>query len=166
MIDEYGLTPKQRAWCDEYIRTGNGREAARKAGYKNPDHSAIDNSVKPSCKAYLALRMQPKVEQRIASADEVLSFLTRVVLGQEKDQFGLDASLQDRIKAAQELMKRYAVADQRQASTMQRLDSLFLEFRAALSDGSAIEGTARSNSAVQVQTQALPAADDPALKDA
>lgn len=76
--------------------------------------------------------MKPTEERRIATADEVLQFLTDVMQGKVKDQFGLDASLQDRTKAAQELMKRYAVADMRQQSTMQRLDSLFIEFRAAL----------------------------------
>lgn len=133
-VDEFGLTPKQRAWCDEYIRIGNGIEAARIAGYSNPKHSSEDNRDNPACKAYITARMQPQVERRIASADEVLAFLTRVILGEEKDQFGLDASLQDRIKAAQELMKRYAVADQRQASTMARLDSLLIEFKTALTE--------------------------------
>lgn len=131
-MDEYGLSPKQRAWCDEYIRSGNGFDAARKAGYKRPKASSEQNRDKAACKAYIAARMQPTVERRIASADEVLQFLTDVMNGKVKDQFGLDASLQDRIKAGQELMKRYAVADMRQQSTMQRLDSIFLEFRAAL----------------------------------
>ena len=76
--------------------------------------------------------MKPAEEKRIADLEEVLQYLSDVVRGKIKDQFGLDASLQDRTKAAQELMKRYAVADMRQQSTMQRLDSLFVEFRAAL----------------------------------
>ena len=134
MLDEYGLTPKQKAWCDFYIESGNAREAARKAGYKYPEQSAIDNTGKQSCKAYIAMRMQPTEEKRIASADEVLQFLTDVMMGRVKDQFGLDASLQDRIKAGQELMKRYAVADLRQQTTMARLDSLFVEFKAAIQE--------------------------------
>lgn len=131
-VDEYGLTPKQRAWCDEYIRIGNGIEAARIAGYSNPKHSSEDNRDNPACKAYITTRMQPTIDKRIADADEVLLYLSRVMRGEEKDQFGLEASLQDRTKAAQELLKRYAVADQRQASTMARLDSLLVEFRTAL----------------------------------
>jgi hypothetical protein len=91
-----------------------------------------ENTEKPAIKQYIAERMQPDDEKRIADADEVLQYLSDVMRGKVKDQFGLDASLQDRTKAAQELMKRYAVADMRQASTMARLDSLFVEFRAAL----------------------------------
>ena len=91
-----------------------------------------EHTEKPAIKQYIAERMQPDDEKRIADADEVLQYLSDVMRGKVKDQFGLDASLQDRTKAAQELMKRYAVADMRQASTMARLDSLFVEFRAAL----------------------------------
>jgi len=132
MLDEYGLSPKQRIWCDEYIRTGNGLEAARKAGYKQPKTSADNNREKRAVKAYIAARMQPTNDRRTADADEVLAFLSATMRGEIKDQFGLDASLQDRIKAAQELMKRYAVADMRQQSTLQRLDQIFVEFRAAV----------------------------------
>ena len=131
-LDEYGLTPKQRTWCDIYIKSGNATDAARKAGYTNPTQSGKDNTRKQPCKKYIAQRMQPTVDRRTADADEVLAFLSATMRGEIKDQFGLDASLQDRIKAAQELMKRYAVADMRQQSTLQRLDQIFVEFRAAV----------------------------------
>lgn len=133
-LDQYGLTPKQRAFCDYYIESGNATEAAKKAGYSEKTAHVLGGQTlkKVAVKQYIAQRMQPEQEKRIASADEVLQFLSDVMAGKVKDQFGLDASLQDRIKASQELMKRYAVADMRQQSTMQRLDSLFVEFRAAL----------------------------------
>lgn len=133
-LDEFGLTPRQRAFADYYIQSGNASDAARKAGYKakNADVIATQNLGKVAIKQYIAMRMQPKADKRVADLDEVLAYLTGVVRGEIKDQFGLDASLQDRTKAAQELLKRYAVADMRQATTMQRLDSLFVEFRAAI----------------------------------
>lgn len=150
-LDEFGLTPKQRAFCDFYLQSGNASDAARKAGYKekNADVIASQNLGKLAIKRYIADRMQPTVDKRIADADEVLQYLSDVMRGAIKDQFGLDASLQDRTKAAQELMKRYAVADMRQASTMQRLDSLFVEFRAAL----ASDATAAPESAPQPEAQ-------------
>lgn len=140
--DEYGLTPRQRAFADYYIETGNATESARRAGYSEKMAHSIgqENTNKPAIKQYIAERMKPAEDKRIADADEVLQYLSDVMRGAVKDQFGLDASLQDRTKAAQELMKRYAVADMRQQSTMQRLDSLFVEFRAALSAAPA-EGT-------------------------
>lgn len=133
-LDEYGLTLKQRRFADYYIECGNAAEAARRAGYSERSAGLIgkQNINKLPVKQYIAMRMQPTAERHIATMDEVLQFFTDVVAGRVKDQFGLDASLQDRIKAGQELMKRYAVADMRQQSTMVRLDALFAEFKTAL----------------------------------
>ena len=133
-LDEYGLTQRQKAYCDYYIECGNGIEAAKRAGYKSPKISSEQNRRKQACKQYIADRMRPTEEKRIASADEVLQFLTDVMMGKVKDQFGLDASLQDRTNAAKELMKRYAVADQRQQGTLQRLDGLLMTFKAAIEE--------------------------------
>ena len=41
-----------------------------------------------------------------ATAEEVMEYFTKVMRGEEKDQFGLDAPLSERTKAAQELAKR------------------------------------------------------------
>ena len=153
-LDEFGLTPKQRAFCDYYLQSGNATDAAKRAGYSEKMAFSIgnENTKKPKCKAYIAERMQPTVDKRIADADEVLQYLSDVMRGAIKDQFGLDASLQDRTKAAHELMNRYAVADMRQASTMQRLDSLFVEFRAAIA-ADATAPTAPPESAPQPEAQ-------------
>ena len=169
-LDQYGLTPRQRAFADYYIETGNATEAARRAGYKakNADVIASQNLGKLAIKQYIAEHMQRAEEKRIASADEVLQFLSDVMAGKVKDQFGLDASLQDRIKASQELMKRYAVADMRQQSTMQRLDSLFVEFRAALATAPqetqpAQEGASDSSTTASTEGDSAPdAVPDPA----
>ena len=36
------LTPKQSAFADYYIETGNATEAARRAGYKKPNTISIE----------------------------------------------------------------------------------------------------------------------------
>ena len=56
--------------------------------------------------AYIAERMRPTEEKRIATGDEVMQFFTKVMNGEIKDAFGLDSSLQDRLNAAKELAKR------------------------------------------------------------
>lgn len=106
------LTPKQKAFADAYIECGNKAEAARRAGYSNKhaDATGARLSVNASISAYIAERMRPTEEKRIASADEVLLFLSGVTRGEIKDQFGLDASLSDRINAAKELLKRHDAA--------------------------------------------------------
>ena len=55
---------------------------------------------------YIKQRTEPESEKRIATGDDVMRFFTRVMNGEEKDAFGLDASLDIRTKAAVELAKR------------------------------------------------------------
>lgn len=105
----YKLTPKQKAFADYFIETGNATEAAKRAGYneKSARQIGTENLSKPSISSYIEERMQKIEDNRIAKGDEVLKYLTSVMRGEEKDQFGLDPSLQDRTKAAELLGKRY-----------------------------------------------------------
>ena len=103
------LTPKQKAFADYYIETGNATESAKKAGYSKKTAAVIgtENLIKPNIKQYIDIRMKEIESKRIASGEEVLQYLTKVMRGEERDQFDLDASLQDRTKAAELLGKRY-----------------------------------------------------------
>lgn len=103
------LTPKQKAFCEYYLETGNQTEAAIKAGYSKRTARVIgqENLLKPAIKEYLEKRLAEIDAKRIANSNEVLEYLTRVMRGEEKDQFGLDVSIQDRTKAAELLGKRY-----------------------------------------------------------
>ena len=116
------LTPKQKAFCDYYIETGNATEAAIKAGYseKTAKVTGYENLTKPYLKAYIDERMKELESSRIADAREVLEYLTKVMRGEEKDQFGLDASLQDRTKAAELLGKRYAIFNSKELELKER----------------------------------------------
>lgn len=44
----------------------------------------------------------------------------------------MDASLSDRLKAGDSLMKRYAAASDRNRTTMEKLDSMLKEFQDAV----------------------------------
>ena len=107
------LTPKQKAFCDYYIQTGNASEAARKAGYseKTAPFIGAENLKKPKISAYIAERLAEVDKKRIADADEVMQFYTSVLRGEVKDQFGLDVAISDKIKAGVELMKRFAATE-------------------------------------------------------
>ena len=103
------LTPKQKKFCDYYIETGNASEAARRAGYSEKTARTIgqQNLAKRAIKDYISERMNNQDRERVASADEVIAFYTAVMRGEVKDQFGIEASLSDRLKAGENLMKRY-----------------------------------------------------------
>lgn len=105
------MTPKQKRFCEYYIQSTNATDAARKAGYSEKTAEAIgyENLRKPEIKAYIHKRIGDQDKQRVADANEVLEFYSAVMRGEVKDQFGLDASLTDRLKAGDSLMKRYAV---------------------------------------------------------
>lgn len=101
------MTEQQQAFADYYIETGNQMEAAKRAGYKHPKSNAHRLMENDGIREYIKQRMRPTIEKRIATADDVLQFLTDGMNGEIKDQFGLDPSFSDRISCAKELMKRY-----------------------------------------------------------
>lgn len=133
MSDEK-LTPKQRRFCEEYLKSGNATEAAKKAGYKEKAaHSmGAENLRKPAISAYIKRRTDEQEAALVADSNEILKFYTAVMRGEIKDQFGMDASLSDRLKAGDSLMKRYAAASDRNRTTMEKLDSMLKEFQDAV----------------------------------
>lgn len=106
------LTIKQQRFADLYIETGNATKSYVDAGYKATKREVAEANARKllanySVKLYIENKMQELEKETIASQDEVLQYLTKVMRGEEKDQFGLDASLQDRTKCAELLGKRY-----------------------------------------------------------
>lgn len=112
-MDKTKLTLKQKKFCQYYLKSGNGTQAALKAGYSEKTAYAIakENLKKPQIIEYLRTRGEKSENKRIADANEVLEFLTRVLRGEEAEQFGLDISVQDKLKAAEQLAKRYRIAE-------------------------------------------------------
>jgi len=126
------MTEKQKRFADYYIETGNATEAAVRAGYSKKTARFIgnENLTKPNIKAYIDEKLKELDEKRIAKADEVLQYLTRVMRGEETEQVvmmegmgeGISRAItvekqvpaKDRIKAAELLGKRYAMWTERQ----------------------------------------------------
>lgn len=103
------LTEKERIFADEYIKTTNATQSAIKAGYAENSASVTGSKMlrKPKVRQYIDTVMNERSKNTIATADEVLEYLTKVMNGEEKDAFGLDASIADRTKAAELLGKRH-----------------------------------------------------------
>lgn len=114
------LTPKQKAFADEYIKSGNAYQSAIKAGYS--ENYSKGNAIKllenVSVKSYIDAKMAEIESHKIADAKEVLEFYTSVMRGEQKEtvfvQAGKgyakeqkEADLKTRISAAREIMKRY-----------------------------------------------------------
>ena len=109
MADASKLTEKERIFADEYIKTTNATQSAIKAGYAENSASVTGSKMlrKPKVRQYINEVMSERSKNTIATADEVLQYLTRVMNGEEKDAFGLDVSVNDRTKAAELLGKRH-----------------------------------------------------------
>lgn len=103
------LTKKERMFADTYIETTNMTQSAIKAGYSKRSAGVTGSRLlkKAKIKQYIEAVMEERSNSTIATADEVLQYLTRVMKGEEKDQFGLDVSVADRTKAAELLGKRH-----------------------------------------------------------
>ena len=105
---EFKLNKKQLDFCINYVESGNGRDAAIKAGYapKNAEVTASRMLIKSNIKDKIQSLLTSKNAHKIATGQEVMEFFTRMMNGEEKDQFGIEVSASDRIKAAQEIAKR------------------------------------------------------------
>lgn len=135
------MTDKQKRFCDEYLIDLNATQAAARAGYSLATARQIgtENLAKPNIQEYLRKRMEEKNHALIASQDEVLGFLTRVMRGEEKDEQLISNAMGEletvevrrqlnQIRAAEQLLKRYPVADDTaKESALGRLDEVLAE---------------------------------------
>lgn len=113
------MTDRQKKFADYYIETGNEVQSAIRAGYaesyaKAQGYKLLENV---GISAYIAERVKPTEDKRIATGDEVMQFFTAVMRGEVKDAFDLPPSLADRKDAAKELAKRTVDVEARKAST-------------------------------------------------
>ncbi|MGA3416146.1 terminase small subunit [Lactiplantibacillus plantarum] len=114
------LTPKQRKFADEYIKSGNAADAARKAGYSKRSARSVgqENLTKPDIKKYIDKQMAEIASKRIMDATEAVELLTSIARGETKETVYIgtadgvyekhkEADLKTRISATKEILKRY-----------------------------------------------------------
>lgn len=110
MLDEYGLTQKEREFCDYYLESGNAKQSyldSFGASSKNSAAVLACNLMKQEhIKNYLSIVNEALSSDRLAKAEEVLIFYTEIM--RDKNQ-----STGDRLKAADALAKRYALFTQK-----------------------------------------------------
>ena len=140
------LTERQKRFVDYYIETGNQTEAARRAGYKQPQTQGAQTLGKLSVKAAIDARLKELEDKRIAKADEVMQFLTSTLRGEVKEErvvvegtgegrsdariITVQVSARDRLDAAKSLLKRYPMQLDAKEQKL-RLQKLEAEIRAA-----------------------------------
>lgn len=111
--DEYGLTPKQRAFCDYYVaNNGNATQAAKDAGYNCKSEISYrtqgkENLTKPNIIAYLEVIEKEAKEKRMCGKDEALGILSGLARGQKDPESKEAVPYAVRAKAAELLLKVY-----------------------------------------------------------
>lgn len=123
------MTPKQKRFCDEYLIDCNAVEAAKRAGYKGETCKNASRWLDPNSTEKYNAEMHQYVQDRlaemqsktIASADEVMQYLTSVLRGESKSSVlslcgdGCQEVIEknpdekEKLKAAELLAKRYGL---------------------------------------------------------
>ncbi len=111
------LSNRQEEFCKEYLKSSNGRQAAIAVGYsENGAEVTASGLLRQANVAKRIKELRDRMARpSIATGQEVMEFFTKVMNGEVKDQFGLEASLSDRTKAAIELARRTVDLDQKLA---------------------------------------------------
>ena len=121
------LTDKQKRFAEEYIVDANARQAAIRAGYSRKTARQIgpENLSKPAVRSYIDELMEAQQSAKVATAQEVLEYLTSVIRGEavseeivvegcgegisEARAVDKRPSEKDKLKAADLLGKRYGL---------------------------------------------------------
>jgi phage terminase small subunit len=116
------LNARQQRFCDEYLISGNATQSAIKAGYSEKTaYSHGQRLLKDvEIKSYIEERMTEIKSEKIATAEEVLQYLTSVLRGETRShEIVVDSdgarvmskppSEKDRLKSAELIGKRYGI---------------------------------------------------------
>jgi PBSX family phage terminase large subunit len=114
------LTPKQKAFADEYIKNGgNASDAARKAGYapKSADVIGRENLRKPAISAYIAEKQSLIEKQKgtdIMSLAEIQQRRSMIARGELTDSFGFTPDFSDQLKSMNDLEKTLKIKQEQE----------------------------------------------------
>lgn len=114
------LTPKQKAFADEYIKNGgNASDAAIKAGYAEKNARVIGNQnlTKLNISEYIAKKQSLIEKQKgtdIMSLAEIQQRRSMIARGELTDSFGFAPDFSDQLKSMNDLEKTLAIKEARE----------------------------------------------------
>lgn len=139
------MTDKQKRFADEYLIDCNATRAY-KVAYP---HTKNDNVAKSAgnrlltfvdIKTYIDERLKAISNDKIATADEVMKYLTSVMRGEEKDEKVIESELykiqvqtKERLKAAELLGKRFGLDKaEEDTSELRKLDEVLEKIKGVI----------------------------------
>ncbi len=111
------LTPKQKAFADNYIENGgNATAAAISAGYSKryADGNAYKLVGYSGISAYLAERQRQIDSEKVATLQELQEIRTAIARGEDKDDFGFSPSHEAKLKAVDSLEKALRIKEEQE----------------------------------------------------
>ena len=99
--DGYPLSVKEAKFISLFVANGNVNKSLNEAGLNMRNIAGKDYITDE-----ITYRLEQLKKETIADADEIMQYFTKVMRGEVRDQFGLDAPLSERTAAARELAKR------------------------------------------------------------
>lgn len=93
-----GLSPRQRAFAENYAATGNALQAATLAGYKHPHVQSAQVMALPKVRKALEILRESQTSAAIATREERQAFWSQVLRDSKID-------MKDRLKASELLGK-------------------------------------------------------------
>lgn len=105
---EYKLSVREKKFVTLYLEYGDAGKAVKEAKFNTNSPAQYGRKLlaKPKIQKEINEQFALFQNEHIASAQEIMGFQTMVMRGLVKDQFGLDATLKDRLDASKELAKR------------------------------------------------------------
>ncbi len=115
---EKKLTVKQKKFVDFYVETGNATESAIRAGYSKRTAAVIgqENLRKPYIRKAIAARLKELESKRVATAKEVMEFLTSTMRGEVKEEVVVSDFLGDGVSQTKIVEKHVGVRDRLKAA--------------------------------------------------
>ena len=114
------LTPKQKAFADEYIKNGgNASDAARKAGYSNGIiRNATKKLLEKDCISVYIAEKQSLIEKQkgtdIMSLAEIQQRRSMIARGELTDSFGFAPDFSDQLKSMNDLEKTLKIKQEQE----------------------------------------------------
>lgn len=114
------MIDKHKRFCDEYLIDCNGARAYHAVYGGDKEQARIKASkllTKDNVKEYIQNKMKEIASEKVATAEEVIQYLTSVMRGEETEYLlnakgeptEIEVTAKDRIKCAELLAKRYGI---------------------------------------------------------
>lgn len=114
------MIDKHKRFCDEYLIDCNGARAYYAVYGGDKEQARIKASkllTKDNVKEYIQNKMKEIASEKVATAEEVIQYLTSVMRGEETEYLlnvkgeptEIEVTAKDRIKCAELLAKRYGI---------------------------------------------------------